>query len=121
MRASRAAMTSASGTLRWAAHPPHTRDSSIKVSPTSKMTARTGICARSHRQMRERIHHALVHRALERNHEVGKVAHRLPTPLDEFGLVPACRLEDVDLAVVPGEAQRIPFLRLAAVAALPGV
>ncbi len=72
-------------------------------------------------QMRECRDHALVHGALERDDEVGKVAHRLPAPLDEFGLVAAGRRRDVDLALVAGEAQRVPFLRLAAIFALPGV
>src|SRR5690349_16524128 len=71
--------------------------------------------------MREGIDNALINRALERNDEVRKVAHRLPAPLDELRLMPAVGLENVDLAVIPGEAQRVPFLRLPAVAALPGV
>src|SRR3954452_4349743 len=71
--------------------------------------------------MRERIHHAFIDGSLERNDEVRKVRHRLPAPLDKFRLMSAGRLEDVDLAVVAGEAQRVPFLRLSAVLTLPGL
>ena len=41
--------------------------------------------------MRESINDPLVDGALERDHEVGKVAHRLPAPFDEFRLVAAGR------------------------------
>src|SRR3954467_11022244 len=71
--------------------------------------------------MRERIHHAFIDRSLERNDEVRKVRHRLPAPLDEFGLMPAGRLENIDLAVVAGETQRVPLLRLAAILAFPSL
>src|SRR5687767_3223652 len=72
------------------------------------------------READEVVHHPLVDLALERDHQLGKVLHRLPAPRNEFRLVrtPA-RGEDVDLAVIAGEAQRIPFLRLPAVAPLP--
>src|SRR5436309_1686504 len=76
---------------------------------------------RSFHQMREGIHHALIHRTLECDDKVRKVAHRLPAPLDEFRLVAAARIENVDFAVVAGKAQRVPLLRLPAEAALPGV
>ena len=69
----------------------------------------------------KRIDHALVHRALERDHQIGKVAHRLPAPLDEFRLMAAGRRPDVDFVLVAGEAQRVPFLRLPAILALPGL
>src|SRR5205085_4938669 len=46
--------------------------------------------------------------------------HRLPAPGDELRLVAATRAGDVDLVVLAGETNRIPFLPLAAVAALPG-
>src|SRR5947209_9676339 len=71
--------------------------------------------------MRECIHHAPVHLALERNDQVRKVAHRLPAPFDEFRLVAADWMQDIDLALVAGETQRVPFLRLAAKASLPGL
>ena len=47
--------------------------------------------------MCEGIHHALVHRTLERNDEIRKVAHRLPAPLDEFRLMAARRGEVIPL------------------------
>src|SRR5712692_9348010 len=64
---------------------------------------------------------ALVDLALERHDEVGKLAHLRPPPLDELRLVAAARMRDVDLGILPGEAQRVPFLLLAAVAAAPRV
>src|SRR5712675_285581 len=66
--------------------------------------------------------HAFIDRPLEWHDEVGEILDRLPSPGDEFGFVGAaagCR--DVDLAVVPGKAQRIPFLGLAAIPTAPGL
>ena len=60
--------------------------------------------------MREGIHDALVHLALERDHQVGKIAHRLPAPFDEFGLVSARRMQNVDLALVAGEGEPLLLL-----------
>ncbi len=68
-------------------------------------------------QMSERLHDILVDLALERDHEAGEIFHRLPAPLDEFGLVAAGGLEDVDLAVIAREGERVPLLRLAAILA----
>src|SRR6202048_1067154 len=68
----------------------------------------------------EFLHHALVDRALERNDQVGKIPHRLPAPVDELRLVAAAGAGDVDLGVLAGETNRVPFLPLAAIAALPG-
>ena len=80
------------------------------------------ICSQSElRELREFLHHPLVDLPLERHDQVGKLLHRLPAPFDEFRLVAAGRMRDVDLAVVAGEAQRVPFLRLAAIFALPGL
>src|SRR6267142_192623 len=63
----------------------------------------------------------LIDRPLERHDEIGKPFHRLPSPGDEFGVVGAAAGgRDVDLAVVSGEAQRVPFLGLAAIFAAPG-
>src|SRR5439155_11735794 len=39
---------------------------------------------------------------------------------DELRLVPAAGVRDIDFGILAGEAQRKPFLPLAAVAALPG-
>src|SRR5262245_58307397 len=77
-----------------------------------------GPSAREGREFRD---DPLVGLAFERHDQVGKVFHRLPAPFDEFRLVAAARMRDVDLAVVAGEAQRKPFLRLAAVLAIPGL
>src|ERR1700737_3589654 len=65
------------------------------------------------------LHHALVDRALERNDQVGKILHRLPAPADELRLV-AAGARDIDFGILPGETNRVPFLPLAAIAALPG-
>ena len=67
-------------------------------------------------EIREFPDHALIDRPLERDDQVGQVLHRLPAPLDEFRLVCRRGAGDVDLALVAGEAQRVPFLRLAAIA-----
>ena len=66
-------------------------------------------------------HHPLVGLPLERHHQVRQFGHRHPAPGDEFRLVPAGRIGDVDFAVVAGEAQRVPFLLLAAIFAAPGL
>src|SRR5262249_44887526 len=47
--------------------------------------------------------------------------HLRPTPLDEFGLMPAAGMRDVDFAVIAGETQRVPLLLLAAVFAAPRI
>src|ERR1043166_4557933 len=70
-------------------------------------------------EMPELLDHPLVGLALERHDQVGKILHRLPAPRDEFRLVAARGVLNVDLAVVSGEAQREPFLRLAAIFSLP--
>src|ERR1700694_4020763 len=62
---------------------------------------------------------ALVDLALERHDEIGKLAHLRPPPRHELRRVAAARMRDVDLGLLPREAQRVPFLRLAAVAAAP--
>src|SRR5258708_3135478 len=66
------------------------------------------------------LHHALIHRPLERHDQVREVLHRLPAPVHEWGLVAAAGAGDVNLAIIAGEANREPFLALAAIAALPG-
>src|ERR1700733_3794063 len=71
-------------------------------------------------ELREFLDHALVDRALERNDQVGQVFHRLPAPADELGLVAAAGACNIDFAVFAGETNRVPFLPLAAIAALPG-
>src|ERR1700738_973409 len=65
------------------------------------------------------LHHALVDRALERNDQVGKILHRLPAPADELRLV-AAGARDIDFGILAGETNRVPFLPLAAIAALSG-
>src|SRR3979490_308707 len=72
------------------------------------------------RQLRKFLHHALVDRPLERHDQVGKILHRLPAPADELRLVAAAGAGDIDLGVLTGEANRVPFLPLATIAALPG-
>src|SRR6185437_6895123 len=69
----------------------------------------------------EFLHHALVDVALERHDEVRQLAHLNPAPVDELRRVMAAGGQrDVDFAVLAGEAQRVPFLLLAAVFAAPG-
>jgi hypothetical protein len=73
------------------------------------------------RELSEFLDHALVDRAFERNDQIGEIFHRLPPPADELGLVPtAAGGCDIDLAILTREAYGVPFLPLAAVAALPG-
>jgi len=69
----------------------------------------------------EGFHHLLVDRALERDDEFGQAAHVLPAPFVEFRLVVAAAgLADVDLALIPLEAEGEPALGLPAVAPAPG-
>src|SRR6187549_701835 len=75
----------------------------------------------STREVGKFLYHALVNRPFERNDQLGKVLHRLPTPAHELRLVAAAAgTRDIDLVVLAGEANRVPFLPLAAIAALPG-
>src|SRR5580693_6796893 len=74
------------------------------------------------RQMRELLHHPLVDPPLEGHDQVGKILHRLPAPFDEFrDVVAAGGMQGIDLAVFAGEAERKPFLGLAAISAAPGL
>src|SRR5450432_3178144 len=66
------------------------------------------------------LHHALVDRPLERHDQVGKIFHRLPAPVDELRLVAAAGARHIDFGIRTGETDRVPFLPLAAIAALPG-
>src|SRR4051812_25433144 len=67
------------------------------------------------------LHHALINRPFERNDQCGQVLHRLPTPVHELRLVAtAAGTCDIDLVVLAGEANRVPFLPLAGIAAFPG-
>src|ERR1700688_396681 len=66
------------------------------------------------------LHHALIDRPLERDDQLGKILHRLPAPGDELCLVAAAGTGDIDLGILAGEAHRVPFLPLAAIAAFPG-
>ena len=63
--------------------------------------------------------HLLIDLALERHDQVENLAHGRPAPLVEF--LGVARRMEIDLAVFAGEAQRKPFLCLAAVFALPGL
>jgi hypothetical protein len=73
------------------------------------------------RERREFLHHLLVDRPLERHDQIGEMVQRFPAPLGEFRLVTPGRIGDVDFAVVAGEPQRVPFLALAAIFAVPGL
>src|SRR5260221_12522730 len=73
------------------------------------------------REFRKFLHHALVTGRLERTDQLGKFLHRLPPPAHEFRFVAAAAgTRDIDFVVPAGEANRVPFLPLAAIAALPG-
>src|SRR5580692_1335813 len=72
------------------------------------------------RQPGKFLHHALIDRPLERNDQIGKVAHRFPAPANELRLVTAAGAGDVDLGVVAGETDHVPFLPLPPIPALPG-
>ena len=65
---------------------------------------------RHSRKLQERLDHLLVSLPLERHHEIGKLFHCDPAPVDELWIVPPSRILDVDLVVLAGEAQRIPLL-----------
>lgn len=71
--------------------------------------------------MAELADHALIDRALERHDQVGNVLQRLPPPRSELSLDGAIGMQDIDFALGTGEAQREPFLRLAAKPAFPGL
>src|ERR1044072_6458614 len=92
------------------------------VVPDSMLAHRSGMTRLlPSRQPGKLLHHELIDRALERHDQLREVFHRLPGPADEFRLVAAAAgVGDVDLAVLAGEAQREPFLPLAAVTAFPG-
>src|SRR5882757_7946693 len=66
------------------------------------------------------LHHPFIDRPLERHDQLGEILHRLPAPVDELGLVAAAGARDIDLGILAGEANREPFLALAAITALPG-
>src|SRR5581483_3922221 len=58
--------------------------------------------------------------ALEGDDQFGKALQSFPAPLGEFRLEPALAgMEDVDFAVLAGEAEGEPFLLLAAISAAP--
>src|SRR5215469_939220 len=71
------------------------------------------------RQIAEGGHHLLIDLALERDDQCRQVRHRLPAPGEKLGFVTVGRMQNVDLALVTGEAYRVPFLALAAVFAAP--
>src|SRR5690242_15717162 len=79
------------------------------------MTELLGAC-----ELGKLLDHAFVDRAFERNDQLGEVLHRLPAPVDEFRLMAAAGVGDVDFAVLAGEAHREPLLPLAAIATFPG-
>src|ERR1700724_2383498 len=93
---------------------PESRDSGSAL----RASRNDGSCVA--REVGKFLHHALVNRSLERHDQIGKIFHRLPSPADELGLVAAAGAGDVDFGVLAGEANRVPFLALAAIAALPG-
>src|SRR5690348_6317414 len=70
-------------------------------------------------EAREFLDDLLVSRPFERHHQLRQPFDFLPAPGNEFRLVTAAGIEDVDFALVAGEAQRVPLLLLAAVFALP--
>ena len=73
------------------------------------------------RELGEFLDDPLVGRPLERHDQVGQRFQSAPSAIRR---IPACGrrpVRDVDLAVLAGEAQRVPFLLLAAIFAVPGL
>src|SRR5580692_5986408 len=68
---------------------------------------------------REFAHNALVDCPFERHDQIRHVLHRFPAPRGEFRFMAAGGIGEVDLALRAGEAQRKPFLFLAAIFAFP--
>src|SRR5439155_7769655 len=67
------------------------------------------------REIRKGLRHRPVHLAPERHHEVGDTVEPFPAPLVEFRRLAVARCQRIDFVVTAGEAQREPFLPLAAV------
>src|SRR4051812_37613855 len=65
-------------------------------------------------------HHPCVSLPLERHHQRREIVHFLPAPGDEFRLVAAAGIFYIDLTVIAGEAQSVPFLLLPAIFSVPG-
>src|SRR5947209_18418660 len=80
----------------------------------------TAQCGLRAREFRELLHQSLIDLALEWDDQRRQPLQALPAPVRELRLV-AARTIDIDLAVVAGEAHCEPFLRLSAIAALPGL
>jgi len=71
------------------------------------------------RQPGKFLHHALIHRPLERNDQVGKILHRLPAPVDELRLMATAGLATLISESAP--VKRTAYISaLAAIAAFPG-
>ena len=66
------------------------------------------------RELRKLPRHGPVYAAPERHHEVGDPVEPLPAPGIKFGRLAVARRQRIDLLVAAGEAQREPFLPLAA-------
>src|SRR5580700_1349094 len=73
------------------------------------------------RETAEFTHHALIHRAFERHHELRDIRQRLPAPGPELGVLRTVRMRHVDLAVRAEKAHGEPLLRLTAIFAAPGL
>src|SRR3954453_15480538 len=65
-------------------------------------------------KFRKELRHRPVDLAAERYHEVGDAVEPLPAPLIEFRRLPVARGQGIHLVILAGEAQREPFLPLAA-------
>ena len=70
---------------------------------------------------RKFLHHPLINSSFEGDDQGGKIGERFPSPVHELGIVSAGRMLNVDFVLVSAEAQRVPFLRLAAIFAAPGL
>src|SRR3954469_3021274 len=78
------------------------------------------VTALTARQPGKLLHDALIDRTFERHDQLRQIAHRLPAPADELGLMAVRRLNHVDFLVVAGEPHGEPLLPLGTIAALPG-
>ena len=60
------------------------------------------------------LRHRPIDLAPERHHEIGDAVEPLPAPCVEFRRLVVARRQRIDLVIAAGEAQREPFLPLAA-------
>ena len=70
--------------------------------------------ASSSRKFRKTLRHRPIYIAPERHDEIGDAIEPLPSPPVEFRRLTVARRQRIDFVIASGEAQREPFLALAA-------